>query len=93
MYHRYNVLLILLTYTNVEGLEVIIEPKNQLEINFSIYEGVHRDDDTWFLLLINMNLTADPNVKSFIELCKRVYEFLDKIKEQATKSNVFISVS
>ncbi|MFQ7171311.1 MAG: hypothetical protein ACLRQF_03925 [Thomasclavelia ramosa] len=32
-----------------------------------------------------------PNGESFIELCKRVYEFLDEIKEQATK--VMLSVS
>lgn len=75
-------------YANVEGLEVIIEPRIS-EINFGIYEGVHRDDPGFIANKHNLAIRY-PNGESFIELCKRVYEFLDEIKEQATKSNVLL---
>lgn len=75
-------------YANVEGLEVIIEPRIS-EINFGIYEGVHRDDPGFIANKHNLAIRY-PNDESFIELCKRVYEFLDEIKEQATKSNVLL---
>ena len=39
---------------------------------------------------MKMCIRDSPNGESFIELCKRVYEFLDEIKEQATKSNVLL---
>lgn len=75
-------------YANVEGLEVIIEPRIS-EINFGIYEGVHRDDPGFIANKHNLAIRYS-NGESFIELCKRVYEFLDEIKEQATKSNVLL---
>ena len=70
-------------YANVEGLEVIIEPRIS-EINFGIYEGVHRDDPGFIANKHNLAIRY-PNGESFIELCKRVYEFLDESKNRQPK--------
>lgn len=51
--------------------------------------GGHRDDPGFIANKHNLAIRY-PNGESFIELCKRVYEFLDEIKEQATKSNVLL---
>ena len=52
-------------YANVEGLEVIIEPRIS-EINFGIYEGVHRDDPGFIANKHNLAIRY-PNGESFIE--------------------------
>ena len=53
------------------------------------YEGVHRKCKEF---LSNKNNLAYryPGGESFIELCKRVYGFLDEIKEQATSADVLL---
>lgn len=76
------------TFANVHQVEMIIEPRI-IEINFGIYEGKHRSDEGFINNKYNLAIRY-PGGESFIELCKRVYEFLDEIKEQATNSNVLL---
>lgn len=73
---------------NVHRVEAIIEPRI-IEINFGIYEGKHRSDQGFVYNKYNLAIRY-PSGESFIELCKRVYEFLDEIKEQAVDNNVLL---
>ena len=73
---------------NIKEVEMVIEPRIQ-EINFGIYEGLPRDTQGFLTNKYDLAYRY-PTGESFIELCKRVYEFLDEIKEQATKSNVLL---
>lgn len=73
---------------NVRQLDIIIEPRIT-EINFGKYEGVHRKSEGFLNNKHNLAFRY-PEGESFIELCKRVYEFLDEIKEQATNTNVLL---
>lgn len=73
---------------NIHNLEMIIEPRIA-EINFGIYEGVHRDHPGFITNKQNLAVRY-PGGESFIELCKRVYEFLDEIKEQAINHDVLL---
>ncbi|WP_455684304.1 histidine phosphatase family protein [Thomasclavelia sp.] len=75
-------------YADKKNLTIMVEPRLK-EINFGIYEGVHRKCKEF---LVNKNNLAYryPGGESFIELCKRVYEFLDKIKEEATSNDVLL---
>lgn len=75
-------------YANIHNLTFIVEPRLK-EINFGVYEGVHRKCEEF---LVNKNNLAYryPRGESFIELCKRVYEFLDEIKEEATNNDVLL---
>lgn len=73
---------------NVHHLEMIIEPRI-IEINFGKYEGVFRKHEGFLSNKYNLAFRY-PEGESFIELCKRVYEFLDEIKEQAINSNVLL---
>lgn len=75
-------------YADIHNLNFIVEPRLK-EINFGKYEGVHRKCKEF---LSNKNNLAYryPGGESFIELCKRVYGFLDEIKEQATNDDVLL---
>lgn len=69
-------------------LPLLIEPRIS-ELNFGIYEGVDRKDPD-FLRNKRDLAYRYPGGESFIELCKRVYEFLDEIMEQWTSGNVLL---
>lgn len=75
-------------YANIHNLKLNVESRLK-EINFGKYEGVHRKCEDF---LINKNNLAYryPDGESFIELCKRVYEFLDEIKTQAIDNDVLL---
>ena len=75
-------------YANVKELEMIIEPRIQ-EINFGIYEGVPRSSDGFLENKYNLGYRY-PTGESFVELCVRVYSFLDEIKKQAIESDVLL---
>lgn len=75
-------------YANVKNIVPTIEPRIQ-EINFGIYEGVHRDDPGFIFNKHNLAMRY-PKGESFIELCQRVYSFLDEIKEQAMAHDVLL---
>lgn len=73
---------------NVNQVEMVIEPRIK-EINFGIYEGVSRNEPGFINNKYNL-ASRYPGGESFIELCKRVYEFLDEIKEQAITNDVLL---
>lgn len=73
---------------NVRQLKMIIEPRIK-EIDFGKYEGAHRKDEGFLNNKHNLAFRY-PGGESFIELCKRVYEFLDEIKKQAIDSDVLL---
>ena len=73
---------------NVRQLEMIVEPRI-IEINFGKYEGIHRKDEGFLNNKHNLAFRY-PGGESFIELCKRVYEFLDEIKNQAVDNDVLL---
>lgn len=70
-------------YANVEGLEVIIEPRIS-EINFGIYEGVHRDDPGFIANKHNLAIRY-PKVNQLLNYASRVYDFLMKSKNRQPK--------
>lgn len=67
---------------------LIIEPRIQ-ELNFGIYEGVDRKNPDFLKNKENLAYRY-PGGESFVELCKRVYEFLDETKQQWTNGNVLL---
>ena len=73
---------------NVRQLEMIVEPRI-IEINFGKYEGINRKDEGFLNNKHNLAFRY-PGCESFIELCKRVYEFLDEIKNQAVDNDVLL---
>ena len=75
-------------YANVHQIELIVEPRIQ-EINFGIYEGVHRSNKGFLANKRDLAFRY-PGGESFIELCKRVYEFLDEIEERAKNNDVLL---
>lgn len=75
-------------HANVHKIQVIIEPRIR-EINFGIYEGVHRSNQDFLINKSNLAYRY-PKGESFIELCKRVYEFLDEIRDRAIKDDVLL---
>lgn len=73
---------------NIHQIEMQIEPRI-MEFNFGKCEGVYRKDSVF--LNVKRNLAYRyPGGESFVELCKRVYEFLDEIKEQAIANDVLL---
>ena len=68
--------------------DMIIEPRIQ-EINFGIYEGKDRNYPGFITNKQNLAIRY-PGGESFIELCQRVYNFLDEIQEQAINNNVLL---
>ncbi|WP_285959124.1 histidine phosphatase family protein [Thomasclavelia spiroformis] len=75
-------------YANVYQVEMIIEPRIR-EFNFGKCEGVYRRDEKFLEIKHNLAYRY-PGGESFVELCKRVYEFLDEIKQQAIENDVLL---
>lgn len=73
---------------NVHHVAMKIEPRI-MEFNFGKCEGVHRKDKQFLTIKHNLAYRY-PQGESFIELCKRVYEFLDEIKDQAIENDVLL---
>lgn len=74
--------------TKYHQIEMIKEPRIQ-EINFGIYEGVSRDYPGFLENKMNLAFRY-PNGESFVELCQRVYNFLDETKDLWTNKNVLL---
>lgn len=73
---------------NIKEIEMVIEPRIQ-EINFGIYEGLPRDTQGFLTNKYDLAYRY-PTGESFIELCNRVYSFLDEIKRQAIENDVLL---
>lgn len=74
--------------TSNQEIEMIIEPRI-CEINFGIYEGKLRSHDGFLTNKYNLAYRY-PGGESFIELCVRVYSFLEEIKKQAIDHDVLL---
>ena len=75
-------------YANVHQVEMIIEPRIR-EFNFGKCEGVYRRDEKFLEIKHNLAYRY-PGGESFVELCKRLYEFLDEICITGSGKNILI---